>query len=484
MIGKSVSHYKILEKLGEGGMGIVYLAEDTKLKRKTALKFLPSNTISSEEDKTRFVQEAQAAASLNHPNIATVYGIDEHEGESFIAMEYVEGQTLKDKIQSGPLKLKEAIEIAIQIAQGLHVAHEKGIVHRDIKSANIMLTPKGQVKILDFGLVKLYGRTRVTKTGTTVGTAAYMSPEQAQGESVDHRTDIWSFGVVLYEMITGLLPFKGDYEQAMMYSILNEEPEPLTGLRTGVPMELERIVFKLLTKDPNKRYQNINELPVDLEAVDTASGKRDQIIKTAIAEGNFEKSRTTAIRISWKIFVTLLFSVIVFTIFLILLLRPHLWPMEKPVMRFSHALPRNQELGDFAISPDGKEIIYVAGEREVGERKLYLRSLDNFDVAPIDGTDGASSPFFSPSGQEVVFFAEGKLKKVSLEKMTVEKLCDVDSRYIGGGTWGDDGTIIFGSKRYGLAQVMSSGGHPKVLIASDNSLFFFVYGQLEEESKR
>ena len=265
MIGKTISHYKILEKLGEGGMGVVYKAEDTKLKRTVALKFLPPELMRDSGAKERFFIEARAAAALEHQHICNIYEIDESEGHIFIAMSCFEGQTLKEKIDTQPLKINEALKIAIQAAEGLQAAHEKGIVHRDIKSANIMITEKGQTKIMDFGLAKLKGQTKITKEGSTMGTAAYMSPEQAQGAEVDHRTDIWSLGVVLYEMITGQLPFKGEYEQAVIYSIINEQPEPLTALRTGVPMELERIVNKTLSKDPSERYQHADDLVVDLK---------------------------------------------------------------------------------------------------------------------------------------------------------------------------------------------------------------------------
>ena len=222
MIGKTISHYKILEKLGEGGMGVVYKAQDTKLDRIVALKFLPRNLLCDSEAKARFTHEAKAASALNHTNITTIYEIDEVEGECFICMEYIEGKNLKDRIESAPLKIAEAIGIALQIAEGLQEAHQKGIIHRDIKSANIMQTTRGQVKIMDFGLAKLAGQTRLTKTGATMGTFAYMSPEQAKGEKVDHRADIWSLGVVIYEMVTGQLPFKSEYEQAIVYSIMNE----------------------------------------------------------------------------------------------------------------------------------------------------------------------------------------------------------------------------------------------------------------------
>ncbi|MFQ6115092.1 MAG: protein kinase, partial [bacterium] len=265
MIGKTISHYKILEKLGEGGMGVVYKAEDSKLKRTVALKFLTPLALGSEEEKARFVHEAQVAAVLDHPNICTVYEIDEAEGQTFIAMAHIAGQSLKEKTKSCPIKLDEALDIAIQVAEGLQEAHEKGIVHRDIKSANIMVTPKGQAKIMDFGLAKLAGRTKITKTGMTMSTVAYMSPEQTYGQQVDHRTDIWALGVVLYEMGTGQLPFRGDYEQAVVYSVLHEEPEPMTSLRTGVPVEMERIVNKALAKSPDERYQHVDEMLVDLK---------------------------------------------------------------------------------------------------------------------------------------------------------------------------------------------------------------------------
>jgi serine/threonine protein kinase/tetratricopeptide (TPR) repeat protein len=265
MIGQTISHYNILEKIGEGGMGIVYKAEDTKLKRLVALKFLPPGLTRDPDAKERFLHEAQAAAALEHQHICNIYEIDESEGQMFIVMSCFEGQTLKEKIDAGPLKIDETLKIAIQAAEGLQAAHEKGIVHRDIKSANIMVTEKGQTKIMDFGLAKLKVQTKLTKEGTTMGTTAYMSPEQSRGADVDRRTDLWSLGVVLYEMTTGQMPFKGDYEQATIYAIMNEEPEPVTGLRTGVPPELERIIAKALAKDPGERYQHADDLVVDLK---------------------------------------------------------------------------------------------------------------------------------------------------------------------------------------------------------------------------
>jgi serine/threonine protein kinase len=274
MIGKTISHYKILEKLGAGGMGVVYKAEDLKLDRFVALKFLPHHLNADEEEKKRFIHEAKAASALDHPNICVIHEIGETEdGQIFICMAYYEGETLKKKIERGPLPIDPTLDLAMQIAQGLARAHEAGITHRDIKPANIMITNRGEVKIVDFGLAKFAGHSRLTKAGMTLGTVAYMSPEQARGEEVDHHTDIWALGVVLYEMITGLLPFKGEYEQAIVYSIMNEDAKPITGLRTDVPLELENGVHKCLEKNPANRYQHADELIVDLRQIKAAESK-------------------------------------------------------------------------------------------------------------------------------------------------------------------------------------------------------------------
>jgi len=289
MIGQTISHYKILEKIGKGGMGEVYKAEDTKLKRIVALKFIKLQALENEEIKMRFVREAQAAAALDHPNICTIYEIDEADGQTFISMAYIEGQSLKEKIKLAPLKVEEAQDIAMQVADGLQAAHEKGITHRDIKSANIMISEKGQAKIMDFGIAKLAERTEITKTATIMGTVAYMSPEQSMGEAVDHRTDIWSFGVMLYEMLTGELPFKGELNQVVLHSVLYDEPEPVTGLRSGIPLEFEGIVVKCLEKKASERYQTIADLKADLRRLrrDMTAGKTTFPTKGAAAPSSF-----------------------------------------------------------------------------------------------------------------------------------------------------------------------------------------------------
>jgi TolB-like protein/tRNA A-37 threonylcarbamoyl transferase component Bud32 len=281
--------YKIMEELGRGGMGVVYKAKDTKLKRTVALKFLPPELTHVPEVKTRFMREAQAAAALDHPNICTVHEFDETEEKTFISMAYIEGQSLKEKIESGPMELDEALRIATQVAQGLQMAHKKGVVHRDIKSANIMVTEDKQAKIMDFGLARMTGGTLLTQEGVTMGTIAYMSPEQAQGEEVDHRTDIWSLGVVLYEMFTGQLPFMGEHDQAVVYSILNKKPKPITELRSEIPVSIGQVVDKALEKNPDKRYQQVEELLDDLKSI--SAGIVPEEIKARLRKAKLRKRK-------------------------------------------------------------------------------------------------------------------------------------------------------------------------------------------------
>jgi serine/threonine protein kinase/tetratricopeptide (TPR) repeat protein len=269
MIGKTVSHYRILELLGGGGMGVVYKAQDTKLERTVALKFLPPELTRDPEAKMRFIHEAKAASALQHDNICTIHDVDESpDGQLFICMDFYDGETLKKKIESGPLPAEQAIDLAIQVARGLAKAHEAGMVHRDIKPANIMVTREGEAKIVDFGLAKLARQTKLTKAGSTLGTVTYMSPEQARGEEVDHRSDIWSLGVVLYEMVTGQPPFKSDYEQALVYSILNDEVEPTR----GCDPRLDQVIRKALKKDPSERYQRMEELESELRCLKGGDG--------------------------------------------------------------------------------------------------------------------------------------------------------------------------------------------------------------------
>jgi dienelactone hydrolase len=262
--------YRIIEEIGRGGMGVVYKAEDIRLQRTVALKFLPANLADSAELKERFLIEARAAAALSHPNICVIHEVGESEERPYIAMEYVEGETLRDRIKKKPLATKDALSIASQVAAGLGEAHHKGIVHRDIKSANIMVTAKGQAKVMDFGLAKLRGGSSLTKSQTTLGTVAYMSPEQAKGEEVDGRTDLWSLGVVFYEMLTGELPFRGDRDLSIIHSIVNEEPKPIKSRKPPVPQELQQVVARALKKNRDSRYGSAGDMLKDLKAYETS----------------------------------------------------------------------------------------------------------------------------------------------------------------------------------------------------------------------
>ena len=267
MTGQTISHYRVTGKLGEGGMGVVYKAEDTKLERTVALKFLAAHLLKDEEARKRFHREAKAAASLHHANVCPVYEIAEVEGRTFISMAFIEGESLDKRIEQGPLKIAEALDIAQQIANGLGAAHEKKIVHRDIKPGNVIVDGKGHVTVMDFGLALLTEGSKLTQLDTTVGTVAYMSPEQAQGVEVDHRTDIWALGCVLYEMVCGQRPFQGVYDKALLYEIVHEEYEPVTSVRAGVPMELEWIVGKCLAKDREDRYGRAEDMMLDLRTL-------------------------------------------------------------------------------------------------------------------------------------------------------------------------------------------------------------------------
>jgi serine/threonine protein kinase len=292
MIGKTISHYKILEKLGEGGMGVVYKAEDTKLRRTVALKFLAPEVSRDPEAKKRFLHEAQAASSLEHPNICSIYEIDETpDGQLFIVMPCYEAESLQARVERGPIKYEEAVSVAIQVASGLSKAHKTGVIHRDVKPANILVTRDGLAKIVDFGIAKLSGCTKLTRTGATLGTMAYMSPEQLKGEDVDHRSDIWALGVVLYEMVTGETPFGGDYEQAVAYSIMNEKPRSVTDLQTGVPMELGQVVNVALAKIPSERYESAGAFLADLESL------REDLKPRVSEESRIKKQRQPSIAV-------------------------------------------------------------------------------------------------------------------------------------------------------------------------------------------
>jgi serine/threonine protein kinase/Tfp pilus assembly protein PilF len=352
MIGTTVSHYKIIEQIGAGGMGVVYKAEDTKLKRTVALKFLPPELTHDPDAKARFIREAQAASSLDHPNICTIYEINEtEEGQLFIVMACYEGETLKLKIEKEKLKIEEVIEYTIQIARGLARAHEEGLVHRDIKPANIIITDRREVKILDFGLAKLAGQAQLTKDTSTLGTVAYMSPEQCSGKEVDQRTDIWSLGVALYEMLAGERPFKGEYEQAVMYAILNEKPKPLENIQS----ELQHIVKKSLSKNTQERSVSMAELLKDLNNLRENLEINKSIPKPSKIKGT--KSRTITI------------SLVIIFILIVLITRFLFFPTSEPeesikslaVLPFTNLKsdPETNHLGGALVAEIIKDLAYL-----------------------------------------------------------------------------------------------------------------------------
>ena len=526
MIGQTISHYKITEKLGEGGMGVVYKAEDTWLKRSVALKFLSEQTLGDEEQKARFLREAQSAALLDHPNIAAVYDIGEADGRTFMAMALVDGPVLSDRIKERPLKIDEALDVAIQMCEGLQEAHENGVTHRDIKPANIMLTRKGRVKITDFGLAHLAGRSKLTKSGTTLGTPAYMCPEQALGEATDRRGDIWGVGVVLYEMIAGKPPFDYEHEQAIIYSIINEAQEPLTALRTGLPTELDRTVGKALAKKPEERYQHVADMRVDLRSLKkTLESGKPTILRTAPAGSVGARhavpaapEETTGTRAQ------------------------HAVPLHSPAEASEHPLAKYRVIED--VDETGDSVVYRAEDTQkkrvvdvrvvtesaaraaarnrrlqqiglgvlaltaVGFAALWLGSsrtsqemplrkfaipveaaianahitpngqhiflkdsagkvlvhdLDQFEPRALEGVEDFGFPCVSPDSQFVAFRDGREMKKVSLQGGPVATLCEASYSTVLGCSWSPDGSTIVFSNPEGLFEVSSQGGVPKAV---------------------
>ncbi len=477
MIGQTISHYQILEKLGEGGMGVVYKAQDTILDRVVALKFLPAHLSASEQDKARFIQEAKAAASLNHPNICTIYGIEEHDGQMFIAMEFVEGQTLRDKGTSLPLK--QSIDVGIQLADGLAAAHEKGIVHRDVKPENIMLQKDGRVRIMDFGLAKLKSASRLTKVGSTVGTTGYMSPEQVQGQESDHRSDIFSLGVILYEMFAGQSPFKGAHETAINYEIVNVDPDPISSVKPEVSPELDAVVLECMAKDVTERYQSVAEVGKELRRYKRESSRTrmsrisspSQTYRPSgvqipfVPEDQPRKTFFTLERVVWiLVSFTFLAGAIVVS-----LIHFREQPPEVRTVR-SIILPPEKSIfrqGYFTLSPDGRTFAYVALD-SVGKELLWIRPLSALSGQPLTGTDNASYPFWSPDSRFIGFFADGKLKKIEASGGPPLTICDAPLGR--GGTWGGDGVILFNANaNVPLSRVPAAGGTPTVITTLDTS---------------
>jgi serine/threonine protein kinase/Tol biopolymer transport system component len=482
MIGENILHYKILVKLGEGGMGTIYKAKDTKLDRFVALKFLPSRLTTTEEEKARFIQEARAASALNHPNVCTIYDINDYNGQLFIVMEFIDGKTLREKKDN--LTDKQILEIGIQVAEGLAAAHEKGIVHRDIKPDNIMIRKDGIVQILDFGLAKLYkdgNFSRLTKVGTTMGTIGYMSPEQVQGLDVDHRTDIFSLGVVLYEMLAGEPPFKGIHETAVMYEIVNVDPPPLSTVKEGITPELDEIVLECLEKDKDERCQSAKELAKDLRKIKKSTGSRKSKIfnvnTTAINTHSqkLQSSNSTDTLIKKIITGKLnLNKIILSTSFLIVLIIAVLaaWNLHpdppKEVRKFQW--PYEYDL--CVLSPDGNKIAYSKS------KKLWIRRLDKIEPVEIKNEESISNIIWSPKSDYIAYFTgiqtdNHQLRKVSINGMENSLIVSTGGNYYPR-FWGTDDSIMvntWDSKGLNtMLKVPSSGGDLKPICGGDTVL--------------
>ena len=472
MVGKTLSHYKVIEKIGQGGMGEVYRAEDTNLSREVAIKVLPEQFTKDPQRLARFEREAKFLASLNHPNIAAIYGLEEADGVRFLSLELVPGETLAERVAKGPVPIEEALEVCRQIAEGVEAAHEKGVIHRDLKPANVKVTPEVKVKILDFGLAKAFEdevsfadisqsptlTEEMTRAGVILGTAAYMSPEQARGKTVDKRADIFAFGAVLYELLTGKRAFEGETVTDVLAKVLEGEPK-WDALPAGVPSITRFVLTRCLQKDAGKRLQHIDGARILIEEALTG-----ETIASAIGLGG----TVQPVQQRWAVTVGLVVLAVVVTGLAVwLLIQPS--ASEQTLNRFvirpsPPARLTNLASSDVAISPQGRHLVYRA-QREDGMNQLYLRSLDDFVDRPIPGTEGASGlVFFSPDGESIGFFAEGKLKKTSLAGGSPTTLCNA----LGPGRSGDwfEDTIVFtaaGESGQGLYRVSANGGEPEML---------------------
>lgn len=477
MIGLHLSHYAIEAEIGRGGMGIVFQAKDTHLNRTIALKVLPAGALVSEEDRARFRREAQSAAQLNHPNVCHIYQVGEAQPRTpegkpvegqveprlFIAMEYVAGETLLDLVKKGPVKLLDATNIARQVAEALREAHTNSIVHRDIKSANIMLTEAGVAKVLDFGLAKSDQATMLTRAGSTLGTMAYMSPEQARGQAVDGRSDLYSLGTVIYEMVTGRLPYTGDYEQAVLYSLLNEDPEPLTALRTGVPMQLERIVEKLLKKEAEYRYQSAADLLADLGSLDlAASGKTAGSLTAVAAPSTSRKTAaiTTVRRLPTWVWGTMAVLAAVSLLSGWLLRAPTpAAALDLPVVRATlDVLEGPSPPFGLALSRDGKYLGFTDFQT------VRIRDLQSGEEWTIPESEGAYGMEFSADGSWLLLLGLNGVERAPFRRGRPVPIVGPSTGHEA--VWGPGETVLYHAGG-AIQRVPTGGGTPEQILAPD-----------------
>ena len=467
MIGRTLSHYKIVDKLGSGGMGEVYLAEDTELDRKIALKVLPPDMGESEERRLRFKREAKALAALNHPNIVTVFSVEEADGVHFITMELVRGKTFSELLPKRGIPLNKFFDIAIPLTDAVAAAHQEGITHRDLKLDNVMVGNDGRVKILDFGLAKLMPqpreaasdittKTKGTREGVIVGTVAYMSPEQAEGKMVDHRTDIFSIGIIFYEMLTGQRPFRGDSPAAVLSSILRQDPPRVSEVAPTKPRQLSRVVKKCLAKEPPRRYQNALDIRNDLEALKEERDSAEKEPLDAPSARLDEPGRKFRERIAWALSLVLAASLLAVVSYF-----SRDQAESEELIRFQLERPGPETVGWGGIptvSPDGKTVAF-AGQDEAGSRVLWIRALDSMAARALPGTEGATRPFWLPDGNFIGFFASGQLKKTAANGGPIETLGDAGAQ---GGTRNRHGDIVFANgNRSSLYRISYEGGVPE-----------------------
>ena len=477
-IGTQLGPYEILSAIGAGGMGEVYRARDTRLDRIVAIKVLPTHLADKPDLRERFEREARTIASLNHPHICTLHDVGHQDGTDYLVMEYLEGETLAERLKKGPLPLDQVLQYAIEISDALDKAHRKGITHRDLKPGNIMLTKSG-TKLLDFGLAKLRqdaapgsplsqlptANEGITAQGTILGTLQYMAPEQLEGGEVDARTDIFAFGAVVYEMVAGKKAFEGKSQASVISAIMSSEPQPISTLQPMTPPQLDRVVKKCLAKEPEKRWQDASDLCDELKWI-AEGGSQVTLAPTASAKGIRALSRQSLIFGLCALVLGLAIAGLA-----VWSLKPSPIPPPKPVSRFTITLPPGQQLAglDFghalAISPDGTHLAYIATQG--GIQQLYLRAMDSLDAKPLPGTERAFSPFFSPDGKWIGFSADGKLMKVSVDGGVPLTVCDAPS--VTGVSWGDDDRIVFARQFgvFGLSQISAAGGKPQALTTKD-----------------
>ena len=458
--GDRIGHYEILSALGKGGMGEVYRARDAELGRDVAIKVVPDAFLANPERLARFEREARVLATLNHPHISAIYGLEEADGIRGLVLELVEGGTLADRLALGPLPFEEALTVARQIADALDAAHEKGIVHRDLKPANIKITPAGTVKVLDFGLAKIDARDRMasgrsqsptgtlggTGEGVILGTAAYMSPEQARGKPLDKRTDIWSFGCVLYEMLTGRPAFPGDTISDTIAAILGDDPD-WRRLSGETPDNIRRLLQRCLEKDPKQRLHDIADAGIEIH--DAQAKAHSAVIASPVPV----VTRRGRERLAWTVAGLLaMVSVVAVAVAIAVALRPA--PVAREV-RLEITTPPTTDQVSLALSPDGEKLVFAA-ESEGGPR-LWLRSLEAGSAHPLAGTDRGAYPFWSPDSRSIGFFAEGKLKRLDIAGGAAQTLADAP---IGrGGTWSRDGVILFAPNAFSpIFRVSDRGG--------------------------